>query len=103
MSVEEVEEHLERLVKEHFDAEKAGEVGRRLEGVVAGWRSGAVEGRCRVLVGRVVGALVRGEVREAEATFTTLSCDYGGQGGNAQVGEAVEKLPDHTILFPPKI
>merc|ERR1712192_279531 len=70
------EELLTRLTENHFDPVKAKEIGKRLP----------------VLLARLLKSLGDGDSTGAEASFTTLSADHGGEPGNAQWMVALRHL-----------
>merc|ERR1719222_604950 len=84
LNADDLEETLTRLTENHFYPEKAKEVGKRLDGLVAAHRADTLGTRIPVLLHKLLASLENGDSTGAESSFTTLSADHGGEPGNAQ-------------------
>jgi len=92
LNADDLEETLTRLTENHFDPVKAKEVGKRLNGLVAAHRADTLGTRIPVLLAKLLVSLEDGDSTGAEASFTTLSADHGGEPGNAQWMVALRHL-----------
>jgi len=92
LNADDLEETLTRLTETHFDPVKAKEIGKRLDGLVAAYRTDTLGIRIPVLLARLLETLGDGDSTGAEASFTTLSADHGGEPGNAQWMVALRHL-----------
>jgi len=87
-----LEDKLARLTQNHFDSAKAKEIGKRLDGLVAAYKAQTLGARIPVLLTKLLTSLENNDVKAAEASFTTLSADHGGEPGNAQWMVALRHL-----------
>jgi len=114
LNADDLEETLTRLTENHFDPEKAKEVGKRLDGLVAAHRADTLGTRIPVLLHKLLASLENGDSTGAESSFTTLSADHGGEPGNAQWIVALrhlvskvseekrkEKKPENEVITAP--
>jgi len=92
LNADDLEETLTRLTENHFDPVKAREVGKRLDGLVAAHKADTLGTRIPVLLAKLLASLEDGDSTGAEASFTTLSADHGGEPGNAQWMVALRHL-----------
>jgi len=92
LNADDLEETLTRLTGNHFDPVKAKEVGKRLDGLVAAHKADTLGTRIPVLLAKLLVSLEDGDSTGAEASFTTLSADHGGEPGNAQWMVALRHL-----------
>lgn len=92
MDANSLEDKLARLTQNHFDSGKAKEIGKRLDGLVAAYKAQTLGARIPVLLTKLLTSLENNDVKAAEASFTTLSADHGGEPGNAQWMVALRHL-----------
>ena len=92
LNADDLEATLKRLTGNHFDSVKAKEVGKRLDGLVVAYRADALVTRIPILLAKLLTSLENGDTTGAEASFTTLSADHGGEPGNAQWMVALRHL-----------
>merc|ERR1711971_1104644 len=92
LNAADLEGTLTRLTKNHFDPVKAKEIGKRLDGLVAAYRADTLGKRIPLLLASLLESLGDGDTAGAEASFTTLSADHGGEPGNAQWMVALRHL-----------
>jgi len=92
MEANALEDKLARLTQNYFDSGKAKEIGKRLDGLVAAYKAQTLGARIPVLLTKLLTSLENNDVKAAEASFTTLSADHGGEPGNAQWMVALRHL-----------